>query len=692
MVINNAAGTAATFTVGDNNQTSSFGGSINDGNGTIALTKTGTGTLTLSGSNSYSGNTTINGGRLNISGSLNGAGAIAVNSGGTFAVSGAGTVSAAINVASGGTLTGNGTINSPVTLTAGSALAGGGGATTASLTINGSLDLPASTALNIAPNTSSPTVGGILVPGSLTTSGGANSVTVNISGSTPIGSYVLVDYGSLGGGGFSSFKLGTTPRLIASLVNNTANGSVDLNVTGADFPIWTGALSSEWSTNTLANPKNWILNSNNATRTDYLEGDAVVFNDTAAGTTVDVSAANVSPGGVTFNNSAKDFILTGGKAIAGNGGLTKSGTGALTISNANTYAGGTVLNAGTLRINNANAIGSGTLQINGGTLDNTSGSAVTLSTNNPQVWAANLTFTGTNDLNLGGGAITLNANPTVNVAAGTLTVGGTIADGTGNSLTKTGNGTLVLGAGTYSGDLNVNAGTVKLNAAGGLGSNVGVTNINGGTVDINGQALNTTEQFNIQGNGVGNQGAIVNNGAGTTGNQLSRVTLAGDAGIGGTGRFDFRANNPVLELAGHTLSKLGTNQVSLVATTIQSTGARRHRCRRRCVLHRDWLECRHQHQHGHDHVRKRHGIWILQQQRHGELADDVQRKQLNWQRQHHSSHDRQSHDAARQRRNARTAQFRSSRGAGTSDSQCSAHLERRYRRSRRLLWSHETGN
>src|SRR4029079_2321779 len=97
--------------------------------------------------------------------------------------------------------------------------------------------------------------------------------------------------------------------------------------------------------------------------------------------------------------------------------------------------------------------------------------------------------------------------------------------------------------------------------------------INGGTVDINGQALNTTEQFNIQGNGVGNQGAIVNNGEGPTGNQLSRLTLAGDAGIGGTGRFDFRANNPVLELAGHTLSKLGTNQVSLVATTIQSTGA-----------------------------------------------------------------------------------------------------------------------
>ena len=230
-----------------------------------------------------------------------------------------------------------------------------------------------------------------------------------------------------------------------------------------------------------------------------------------------------------------------------------------------------MLNAGTLRINNANAIGSGTLQINGGTLDNTSGSAVTLSTNNPQVWAANLTFTGTNDLNLGGGAITLNANPTVNVAAGTLSVGGTIADGTG--LTKTGNGTLVLGAGTYSGDLNVNAGTVKLNAASGLGSNVGAMNINGGTVDINGQALNTTEQFNIQGNGARNEVR-----SSTTAPAPLEISLAvsrspATPALAAPADSTSCANNPMLELAGHTLSKLGTNQVSLVATTIQSTGA-----------------------------------------------------------------------------------------------------------------------
>ena len=50
-----------------------------------------------------------------------------------------------------------------------------------------------------------------------------------------------------------------------------------------------------------------------------------------------------------------------------------SGTGTVTIANANSYYGGTTLNAGQLNINNASALGSGPLTIDGGTLGNTSG-------------------------------------------------------------------------------------------------------------------------------------------------------------------------------------------------------------------------------------------------------------------------------------------------------------------------------
>ena len=64
-VVDNSAGNA-TLTVGGNNQTSTFGGVIKNSAGNLALTKIGSGTLTLSGTNSYTGNTAVNGGTLQI--------------------------------------------------------------------------------------------------------------------------------------------------------------------------------------------------------------------------------------------------------------------------------------------------------------------------------------------------------------------------------------------------------------------------------------------------------------------------------------------------------------------------------------------------------------------------------------------------------------------------------------------------
>src|SRR5207249_7023697 len=116
------------------------------------------------------------------------------------------------------------------------------------------------------------------------------------------------------------------------------------------------------------------------------------------------------------------------------------------------------LNAGTLNIGNASALGdaSNTFVITGGTIDNSSGSALTIS-NYAQTWTGNFTFTGTNNLNLGTGNVTLNANPTITTTAGTLTVDGAIADGSGTSLTKAGAGTLLLtGASTYDGTTTIN--------------------------------------------------------------------------------------------------------------------------------------------------------------------------------------------------------------------------------------------
>ena len=96
-VVNNATSTSKTLTVGNADATSTFAGIIADNTGTggtLALTKTGAGTLTLSGVNTYTGGTTVNAGTLSLPGSTgNGRirGVMTVNANGTVVTTGDGT-------------------------------------------------------------------------------------------------------------------------------------------------------------------------------------------------------------------------------------------------------------------------------------------------------------------------------------------------------------------------------------------------------------------------------------------------------------------------------------------------------------------------------------------------------------------------------------------------------------------------
>src|SRR5581483_7996766 len=65
--------------------------------------------------------------------------------------------------------------------------------------------------------------------------------------------------------------------------------------------------------------------------------------------------------------------------ISGSGVVVITGTGSQTLNGSNSYSGGTNLASGTLNVNNNSAIGTGPLTILGGTIDNTSGSGVTIS-------------------------------------------------------------------------------------------------------------------------------------------------------------------------------------------------------------------------------------------------------------------------------------------------------------------------
>src|SRR5262249_35328320 len=149
-----------------------------------------------------------------------------------------------------------------------------------------------------------------------------------------------------------------------------------------------------------------------------------------------------------------------------------------------------------------------------------------------------------------------------------------------NSVTIAGNGAVFFGgANTYTGTTEVQSGaTLKLGNALAVGTASGgtVTVDAGGASDLNKGGPKRAKQFVINGSGVGGVnpiGALVNNGTPGTGqNNISKITLNSDAAMGGTGRFDIRSNNPILELNGHTLTKFGANQISVVAATIQSTG------------------------------------------------------------------------------------------------------------------------
>src|SRR5262249_42936582 len=139
----------------------------------------------------------------------------------------------------------------------------------------------------------------------------------------------------------------------------------------------------------------------------FFNGDNVTFGDAASNTDIALGST-LTPGNMTFNNATLDYSISGGGSLAGTGILTKNGTAALTIATNNSYSGGVMMNAGTLNVNNNGALGSGPLTISGGVLGNTSGAAVTVSSNPQQTWNADVVFNGPNSLNLGTGNVQWN--------------------------------------------------------------------------------------------------------------------------------------------------------------------------------------------------------------------------------------------------------------------------------------------
>ena len=193
---------------------------------------------------------------------------------------------------------------------------------------------------------------------------------------------------------------------------------------------------------------------------------------------------SVDPASVTFNNNVLGYTLSGANAIENAAVVTLNGSGSVTILNANTYFGGTTINAGRLNIGNQFALGSApnyvlngaSFTINGGSIDNVTGSPLTTD-NYPIAWNGGFTFVGSSLLNLGAGGTTLTSSAAaVNVSGNTLQIDGAIGDGgAGYGFTQTGAGVLLLTASnTYLGTTVVNGGTLQV-GNGASGASIGST-------------------------------------------------------------------------------------------------------------------------------------------------------------------------------------------------------------------------
>ena len=546
------AGTVETGAVGTQTLTmtiasaNNFGGVLQNGTGTLALTKAGVGTLTLTGNaNTYSGATTISAGTLsvtNTSGSATGTSAVAVNNNGTLG--GTGIVSGIVSVASGGSI-------APGTAGVGNLTLGG-------------LTLSAGSQLNYdITNTSTLDQITVVNNNGLTLNGGQVNINGGASPFTANGVYNLIAYtGTIGGTGTGALSVNGNNKNLATNTYGfgTAGGFVTLTIasSGAAPVYWNVDAAGAWSTGS-----NWVGNTApnvvgafaafggggtaiTAPRTVTVDGPftagTLSFNnaanaftlaagaganitlDNGAGTAFVTDSAGshtiqapltLTANGATFTVTGAGDTLTASGVIGGSGaGLAKGGVGTLALTGTNTYTGGTVINTGKVQINSADSLGdvTGTATLNNATLE------------------ATATITTARNINLG------HTGSTIQVDTGSAyTVNGIVGDGANpGTLNKTGAGTLALtGINTYTGGVNVTGGTLSVGANDGLG--LAAT---GAGISLNGGTLATTANFGLFNGGAGTNDRTITLGVG--GGTLAPVggaTLTVTGAVTGAGRL-----------------------------------------------------------------------------------------------------------------------------------------------------------
>jgi len=470
------------------------------------------GVTILSGTNTYSGATSVNGGTLRVTGSL---------------------ASPTVDVASGATLGGTGSLAGNIAVANGGILQGAAGSV---LTL-GQLQLNDTSNLNVALGAPSNTAL-FHVNSNLTLDGRLN---VTDAGGFALGTYRLIDYvGALTNNGLviASLPTGFNPGNFD--IDTTTTGQVSLIVrVGPNIQYWDGANTAPGS---VANGRGgdgvWNLGNTNWTNqagtinAAWASGSAVFAGQ---GGNVSVQGA-INVAGLTFmsdgyvisTGAGGSLTFTGGptpvqvdpgltatiqSAIGGAGGLAKTGSGTLALSGTNTYTGGTSVTAGVLKASSEANLGNatGALTLDGGTFR----------------FGAGFTMNRLVTLGPGNGVFDTNGQ--------SATVAGAVS-GAG-SLTKTGAGTLILsGVNSYAGGTLVNAGTLQAAADANLGNVSGGVTLDAGTLRY-GVGFASARSVTLGGGG----GTVDTNGFDAT---LSGI-------VGGAGRL--------AKIGAGTLTLSGTN-------------------------------------------------------------------------------------------------------------------------------------
>lgn len=255
---------------------------------------------------------------------------------------------------------------------------------------------------------------------------------------------------SLSGTGFSIVKNGTGYWQLNGSANSFSGG-LTLNqgvlaLVGGGLGGGTVTINGGTLTSVSSSPRTW-------TNFFVVNNNFALGNWDTGGTGILTLSGGMDLGGGTriltmSNRAAASSPDTAGNIISGiisNGALTKAGPSYLVLSNANTYAGGTIVSTGTLTAAASGALGAGDITVAGGaklTLTNSMSSdfindaaKLTLGTNS----TLNLIFTGADNI----GGLSLDSGATW-LAGGTYTAAAlTAAGGRG---TYTGAGSLTVPA------------------------------------------------------------------------------------------------------------------------------------------------------------------------------------------------------------------------------------------------------